>query len=75
MDVYDHNHQQSRRRLAYDHHDGDDDDTVIIGGKGTNKNIVQEVYFPLHDLRIVLLLLTSLRGQRPRCSTFEMAGL
>ncbi|KAF8806855.1 DUF1604-domain-containing protein [Phlegmacium glaucopus] len=42
LDVYDHSHQQSRRRLAYDHHDGDDDNVVVIGGKGDNKNIVQE---------------------------------
>lgn len=41
LDVYDHSHQQSRRRLAYDHHDGDDDDTVVIGGKGDKRNIVQ----------------------------------
>lgn len=43
LDVYDHSHQQSRRRLAYDHLDGDDDDTVVIGGKGDKKNIVHEV--------------------------------
>ena len=73
LDVYDHSHQQSRRRLAYDQHDGDDDDAVIIGGKGANKNIVQEVCLSLHGLRVVLL--TSSRGQRPHCSTFEMAGL
>ena len=49
LDVYDHSHRQSRRHLAYDHHDGDDD-TVIIGGKGANENIVEEVYFSLHGL-------------------------
>ena len=55
MDVYDHSHQQSRRRLAYDHHDGDDDDTVIIGKKGANKNTIQEVYFSLHGFTSLII--------------------
>ncbi|KAF8159383.1 hypothetical protein B0H34DRAFT_654370 [Crassisporium funariophilum] len=33
LDVYDHSHQQSRRRLAYDNADGGDDDTVVIGSR------------------------------------------